>query len=220
MDKLKRRLRERRQKGLERRVQKSFSLRAGPDSMSIDAVDINGYNVSILDDSMHLPIIFCPDKAFIGEVKRTIHGIADEYARAKALFDWVEGNIRYDHQKPTGTYRTAHEVFILEEGVCGEMAYLYITMARLAGLTAKYVEVDRDFSGKDVHHACAAVYPCQQEVFVDPAYHRFGVRHKAYRILDDREMFRRFLEVRQRDPIAVPLPVQKKKGFLEWLLER
>lgn len=176
--------------------------------------------MSILDDSVALPLLFSPSVSFVHEIKKIIVETRSEHRKAKAIFDWMQKNVRYDHTKKDGTYKTAHEVFIDGYGVCGEMAFLYITMARCAGLKSNYVSVRRDCNGKIVHHACAIVYPDNREIFVDPAYHTFGIRHRAYTILNDMQMLTNFLDWRRREPFVQEIQPQRKQTFLEWLLER
>ncbi len=184
-------------------------------------IDNFKYTLSMIDSSILFPVSLRPTQDLLRMIDSEIKGKHSEYHKARALFDWMEQHINYDHDKPHNTYRTAQEVLLLEKGVCGEMAYLYIGMSRLAGMISRYVEVDRDVHGKKVSHACAVVYPDGREIFVDPAYHQFDIRHQSYKIIDDREMFKHFLDMRQEDPFGAPPPEKKgvKKGFLEWLLE-
>lgn len=187
-------------------------------------IDSSRYHLSMLDSSVPCPVALHLTSDLLQMINTEIGKQQDEFCKAHALFDWMEQHVNYDHDKPHNTYRTANEVLLFGKGVCGEMAYLYIAMSRLAGMISKYVEVDKDFYGNDVSHACAVVYPDGREIFVDPAYHQFDVRHRSYKILPDKEMFKHFLDMRMEDPFGIqPAPSQLpgiKKGFLEWLLER
>ncbi len=72
--------------------------------------------------------------------------------KARALFDWCVKNIPYGTtgwKKHQRSMRHAKEIFEDKEGVCAEMAILYIAMARAVGLEANYARLQG--------HACAAV---------------------------------------------------------------
>ncbi len=72
------------------------------------------------------------------------------------------------------------------------MAYLFIVMARYAGLDAKYVTVTKDNDEKRVNHACAAVFINNKRYLVDPAYKTFDIKHKEISIKSDRQELPRF----------------------------
>jgi tetratricopeptide (TPR) repeat protein len=63
-----------------------------------------------------------------------------------------------------------------------------MAMARHVGLEAHYVLVERDYAGRLVSHACAGVYLTNRLILVDPAYKWFGVAHKNFKVLNDREL--------------------------------
>lgn len=112
-----------------------------------------------------------------------------EYDKAAAIYEWIERHIIYGRDKLERTiqYRTAPEVLETQEGVCGEMAILYVVMARCASLESNFVVVDVDCDGRKVNHACASVRTDGTVRLVDPAYHRFDVKHIRYRIMPDSE---------------------------------
>lgn len=107
--------------------------------------------------------------------------------KAYAIFRWMQENISYDNQYSYTTegYHNADQVLKKRKGVCGELAYLYICLARAAGLAAKWVDVKIDNLGKRVDHACAAVIIDKKAVLVDPAYSTFDIKHQKFQILDD-----------------------------------
>jgi len=168
-------------------VQKIVAEKIDPrlaELLNFGSGDNKTYSVIITDDPHHPFQI----NDVIKENARTItRGATDDLAKAKAIFAWFEQNVDYGAQKRPGNlgYRTSNEVFTDREGVCGEMAVLYIVMARSVGLKANYVSVTRDNQGKDVVHACAAVYFGQEPTFVDPAYHAFDVKHQKFAIKTD-----------------------------------
>ncbi len=118
--------------------------------------------------------------------------------RAKAIYDWVIENTSYDrdYKKHKTPYRNSIEAFLHRKGLCGSLAYLYIAIARAAGLKAEYVHVRKDFQGKDVHHACAAVHLGNRTVFVDLAYYTYDILHQDYKILNDAESAEMYRKMR------------------------
>lgn len=126
-------------------------------------------------------------------------GATSESGKAQSLFDWFEKNISYgkDKRGPVG-YRTSEEVFSSFEGVCGEMAILFMVMARVSGLDAHFVSVDVDYSGAAVNHACALVVCEGRKILVDPAYHSFDIKHQKFSVLSDTELLATFKSYRSQ----------------------
>lgn len=150
------------------------------------------YNICLADETVNLPV------SLPLHVVRKIHSKfnkGSDVQKARALFDWVQSNITYGRNKLPHLggiqYRTAKETLYGREGVCGEMAYLYILSARVCNLKSNYVSVKKDFQGKKVSHGCAGVY-LPHLVLVDPAYHSFNIKHKEISVLTDKEMLHRF----------------------------
>ncbi len=144
------------------------------------------YYVYINDASIENPFGLNADVMRI--IKKETRNCHNSDSKAKKLFDWFQSNITYGDSKRWKGYSTGQEVFRNKQGVCGEMAFLYVTMARSIGLKSDFVIVDRDYKGDKVHHACAGVDVEKGYIFVDPAYHMFDVSHKKYRIAADREI--------------------------------
>ncbi len=131
----------------------------------------------------------------IRECEKIIEGKTDDYSKARAIFDWFERNITYDHVslKRARGYRNARQVFEEKKGICGEMAFLFVVMAWYSGInSASYVSVRVDCFGKKVHHACASFFHKNKLILVDPAYSTFDVKHKKYEVADNDEIVRIF----------------------------
>ncbi|MCX6744631.1 MAG: transglutaminase-like domain-containing protein [Candidatus Parcubacteria bacterium] len=131
--------------------------------------------------------------------KKIVEGKVLDEDKARALFTWVTSNIVYGEQgrkRHHKGYRHAAEVFADREGVCGEMAVLYVSMARAVGLQANYVSVSRDCKGDDVLHACTAVNLNGKQVLVDLSYYTFDIKHQSYQILSDQEAVPHFKAMR------------------------
>ncbi|MFL6215738.1 MAG: transglutaminase-like domain-containing protein [Blastocatellia bacterium] len=139
-----------------------------------------------------LEVNYQMDKVAQGLTHRFSHNVD----KAKSLFDWIVKIIRYGKEErgPVG-YRTSLETFWSQEGVCGEMAILFIALASLAGVPSAYVPVRGDLHGRVVNHACAGIYDetLRTTLLIDPAYHRFGVAHKNYLFIDHEQLNEKFI---------------------------
>ena len=154
------------------------------DNYNIGLKDISqDYQISIIDKTLDLPYIIDAEMLFTikSYVKRRSKD-NNKYNKAKTIYDWIEKNICYGESKRINGYRNSKEVNELKEGVCGEMAFLYVTFARSIGLKSNYVSVTIDRNNKNVCHACADVETEQGTILVDPSYHSFGINHKEYKI--------------------------------------
>lgn len=165
-------------------------------SYSLDDLVVDGdYNLVIVEKQMDIPFNISQEQISIA--KAIGRSNLSEMEKARKIYDWVEQNISYGAGKRREVrYRNSEEVINGREGVCGEMAYLYITMARLAGLESNWVDVTVDSRGKRVDHACASVNADGRVILVDPAYHMFGASHQQYRILDDSQTIYQFRSMR------------------------
>ena len=157
-------------------------------AISLDIIEQN-YNISISDNSVDNPFLI--NSELIKIIHEHTKDKKDDFSKARAIFDWVEQNIEYGTRKLINGYRNSKEVLLLKEGICGEMAYLYITMARSLGLKSNYVSVSVDNRGKKVSHGCASVR-MNRHILVDPAYHTFDIKHSRYRIISDREAIQNY----------------------------
>ena len=146
------------------------------------------YDVLINDASVVNPFIV--SQKLIRIAKAETKGLSSLEDKALSLFSWVHRNIAYE-QLPNG-YRNAKETLYEGKGVCGEMAFVYITMARSTGLRSAYASVTKDSFGKEVSHGCAVVDTGLQAVLVDPAYHTFDIKHQEYRVRSDAEVLSMF----------------------------
>ena len=179
---------------------------------SLPTLDISGidskYYLSVNDDSVHNPFVLSP--SLVPLARKCGERSTSREGKAKAIYDWIERNIEYGRNNRG--YSNSREVLDDGRGVCGEMAFLYISMARSIGLESSYVSVDRDFRGKKVSHACAVVDTERGDVYVDPAYHTYDIEHKQFEKLNDLEVLIRFNQWRDT---GVVFGV-KKKSVVDW----
>jgi len=157
---------------------------------SFGGLSTESYILVVTEKSMNIPFKISP--AIINKSFEITKNITHEPDKAKLLFDYITQTIQYGESKRGAHgYRDAIEVFFQHEGVCGEMAILFVSMARLSGLIANYVSVRKDYKGDDVHHACAAANLNGKQILVDLSYYTFDIKHQDYRILSDAQ----FIEI-------------------------
>ncbi|MBW3001908.1 transglutaminase-like domain-containing protein [Candidatus Woesearchaeota archaeon] len=166
------------------------------ETANMDVAKINqNYNLTLTERDDSNPFII--DKKLVEIIREETEDCDTEMEKAEAIYDWMDDNVDYSESRIVG-YRNSSEVINDKKGICGEMAFLYITMARSVGLDAKYVSVDRDFRGKSVFHACAAVKVDGKYLLVDPAYQTFDIEHEKFLLLSDKEAIDRFRTWRKR----------------------
>lgn len=144
------------------------------------------YTIFINDSSVLNPFVI--DSDILKIVKHETKDCYGQEETAMNLFNWFEDNINYGKKKRKYGYSTGREVFENKEGICGEMAFLYVTMARGISLESGVVDVLKDYEGKKVAHACAGVNVERGYILVDPAYHTFDIKHKKYKPMNDKEI--------------------------------
>ena len=152
--------------------------------------------ISEADVDLLSPFKLRPEMLEIAQ--KTTRGIHNSYDKAKTLFDYVDTKISYGDTKRTNGIRDSEEVFLTQEGICSELTFLYVAMARSVGLRAGYAHVDVDYAGDKVNHACAVV-DLGRDVLADVAYHKFDVAHLDWYKLDDMQAIDNFRRVRSLD---------------------
>ena len=130
------------------------------------------------------PLASTPEMA--GWARELVAGTQGDLARARKLFEALATRPK----AAGGGAATAQEVFAAWKDLsrsfqCQEYAKLFVALARSVGLSAFYVHVDRDYSGRVVDHDCAVVFADGKAWLADPAYAWFGVPHREFRVLDD-----------------------------------
>lgn len=146
----------------------------------------NTYELVFTDNTIKHPFAITSELALRAKFIRE-HSQTDLIC-AVSLFDYLCKHITYEKRRG---YRSGKEVWNERKGVCGEMSFLYIGMARSVGFKSSYVGVTIDNDGESVRHACAGVF-LQRLYLVDIAYKRFDIKHKAYKINSDLEVFKKF----------------------------
>jgi hypothetical protein len=82
-------------------------------------------------------------------------GLTDPWERAEAIFDWVHKHVR---KEMTVSLPSALDVLARLEGDCNEHTYLYVGLARAAGIPAKIVVGLAYQDGAFYYHAWPAVF--------------------------------------------------------------
>jgi transglutaminase-like putative cysteine protease len=170
----------------------TVTLEGSAEAALAGSIDTAHYDLVVVERRVANPFQVSPRLMEIAA--SLVAGRSGSEGKARALFMWVQRHVRYGASRRRGNlgYRDSLEVKNDGEGVCGEQAYLYVSMARLAGLRSNFVVVKRDHRGQRVAHACASVEINGQVVLVDPAYHTFGIVHQDFEVVDDlraHEMF-------------------------------
>jgi transglutaminase-like putative cysteine protease len=174
----------------------SFLSMVSPASAEIFGQKFDNYTYIFTDDCDQP---FQINQEIVDTSKKITAGQISDNDKAMAIFDWFIKNIKYGRQKirmGKKKYRHAAEVYNDREGVCGEMAVLYVAMARSVGLQANYVSVDIDYKGEKVYHACAAFKFKGKYILVDPAYYSFDIKHVDYKVMTDQEAVPHFKAMR------------------------
>lgn len=109
-----------------------------------------------------MPSRYCHPELFFDFVS-TQFGDLKGGALISAMRDWIESNFTYDGAaSPAGT--TATDSFNNLSGVCRDYAHMLITLARAAGIPARFVSVyGPDVKPQDFHAVA--------EVYLDGAWH-------------------------------------------------
>jgi transglutaminase-like putative cysteine protease len=147
---------------------------------------LNEYSLSINDHSIINP--FSINSQLIDISKKISYIGKTKLHKALILFDSLDNYLEYDYRF-SGYNDSAIGTFNFKKGVCLDMAILYTTMARLMDISSYVVDVNVDFQGKKVNHACSLitiVNGLSRYYLVDIAYHQFNVKHKVYKIKPDR----------------------------------
>jgi hypothetical protein len=111
------------------------------------------------------------DEQIVNLAQEITGGKTNCFAAAKAINEWVYRNIV---KQPTVSLPSALDVLQRREGDCNEHTYLFVALARAAGLPARinvgivYAEVD-DRPGAFYYHAWPSVY-VGQWVEMDPTF--------------------------------------------------
>ena len=121
------------------------------------------------------------------EARRLTVGITNAELRVFALFAEVA---RRGRGAGNGGQRTANEALKDSDDPearlsCQEHAKLFVTLARVLGLEAWLVHVERCADGSPAYHDCAAVFLDGDLLLVDPTWRVLGIRHREFTVLDD-----------------------------------
>lgn len=176
-------------------IKKDNKNKESPD-LKVSSID-ECYKVSVNDNSLNNPFLISPTLVKI--IRKNVEYYKSLEEKSLSIFNWMQRNIVYGSENRKHGYRNSHETLEDKRGVCGEMAFLYITMARCCGLKSFYTSVEKDFQGKEVLHACASVNLTSKEILVDPAYHTYDIKHLEYKVLSDSEVIEKFNRWRFND---------------------
>lgn len=173
-------------------LQKILQLRDATQPVSLSAALAQGYSFALCDSSVSFPFQLTPELLHRAHIlSRT-----PTHQRARAIFDYLHEKLEYgtSRREKSKHYSSGSEVWENKQGVCGEMSYLYVSMARFAGLISGYVSVTVDLSGKNVNHACAYTQTSRNSpvICADIAYHKFDIKHLNWSQISDEKAWELF----------------------------
>ena len=145
----------------------------------------SNYSRTVLTDDENHPFQITKELADLTD--RITSKSTTQIDKLKDIFKWFVSNINYGTTKReiNNGYRTSNEVFVDKEGICGEMASLFVVMSRHIGIKSNYVSVRKDLYGENVYHACCGVMVRNETILIDPAYNKFNASHKDFIIRTD-----------------------------------
>jgi transglutaminase-like putative cysteine protease len=104
-----------------------------------------------------LPSRYCPADLFTELAQEQFGGMDRGYGRAAAIADWVFSNLEYESGS-TGPHSTSADVFQQRKGVCRDFGHLMISVARAAGIPARYLSVYADALSPQDFHVIVELY--------------------------------------------------------------
>ena len=114
-------------------------------------------------------------------------GATNELEKAQSLFSALNKRVDVGSSQSERTAEQAFKAWKEPKSKlsCQDYTFLYVALARAAGLKAFYVLVNRDYESNLVAHACAGVFAGRKAILVDATYNWFGVPHIDYEFEDD-----------------------------------
>ncbi len=159
--------------------------------VSLREVSITRQNyLSMITNGIAMPFTPHEDFVKIVEMYRQKSSSIEDFL--ENLNRYVLDNVVYEMANPrTGKYmRTAAEVYTERKGICSEMAFLMISLARIAGLDARY-GVSRESRYANFEHGIAVVKSGNHEVAIEPC-GRFSHLNLGYLTVPDKSLEKKF----------------------------
>ena len=156
-----------------------------------------GYRIAVCDNSVSIPFLLSSELVRRASVFKS----APLINRPLMIFDYLSNKISYGDTRRKEGYACGIEVWENKQGVCGEMTYLYVSMARVAGINASYASVKVDYKANKCSHACALVkntHNAGSQILVDIAYNSFGIKHLVWRTISDEQAWKSYLSWREQ----------------------
>lgn len=147
--------------------------------------------------------------------REAVQGLDGPSGKASALFEWVKANFRWDryHSHTLFSERPAADVFRSRHGLSGELAYLFVGMAREVDLKASWCLVQREEGGHSAEHSCAAIpLGTGAAVLADPTRGEWDARYPNCRTLNEEEFIKELARLRVRHE-------EERREIDRWLLE-
>lgn len=119
--------------------------------------------------------------------KELTTGGRDDFEKTQRLFAGLTRHIDLGMRSSGRTAEQAYRDWREPQAnlSCQDYTFLFVALARAAGLKAYYVVVNQDYQSNLVAHACAGVFVGGKALLVDPAYGWFGVPHANFQFQND-----------------------------------
>jgi len=147
------------------------------------------YQCALFDNSVKTPFLIND------ELMKRMDILQEQYsgdeAVSRGIFTYLCDSITYGFTHKSKGYGTSTEVWESKEGICGEMSFLYTTLARYCSIKSECVDVLKDRTGKKVRHMCSQVY-VPHPVLVDISYKTYDINHITVKPMQDVDVLRCF----------------------------
>lgn len=148
--------------------------------------DVEGYcskadNVNPIDASNY-------DENIINQTKSIISSCSTNEEKAKAIFDWITDNIKYDKdlmEKASSLNNDEESVTAIgtlknKSSICLGQAELFVSMCRVARIPVRLYEGKVNSFGKTIGHAWNGVFVNNKWIIVDITNDRYDANSNNY----------------------------------------
>jgi len=183
---------------MQKSLQKIVLLQDASQTISVSQMLVQGYSFALCDSSVSFPFQLTPELLH----RTSILAKVPINERGRAIFNYLSQKLEYGTSRRDfgKNYSLSAEVWANKQGVCGEMSYLYVSMARFAGLISGYARVSIDTYGEKVCHACAYFQTNKNSpvVCADIAYRQYDIKHLKWIAINDEKAWELFRQWRTK----------------------
>ena len=111
----------------------------------------------------------------------------NDLEKARVIFNYLVKNISYNSNFKINKEQTAIQTLINKKANCTQYSYLFLAMSRIVNLNIYFADIYVDQNNQIVEHTCVCLITNSSYIFIDPTYQIVDVKHKKFRILNDKE---------------------------------